>query len=103
MVRVVLGIVAAIGASTLYSLGIALQALDAREAPHEEHLRLGLAWGLAERARGRAGARPRQRRALARRHGPLDPRLAAADRRADAGSTRGGSAGPRRRPAGADV
>ena len=39
MVRVVLGIAAAIGASTLYSLGIALQALDAKEAPHEEQLR----------------------------------------------------------------
>jgi hypothetical protein len=51
----VLGIVAAIGASTLYSLGIALQAMDAREAPHEEHLRLALAWGLIRRARWLAG------------------------------------------------
>jgi hypothetical protein len=47
----VLGIAAAVGASTLYSLGIALQAMDAREAPHEEHLRLALAWGLARRKR----------------------------------------------------
>jgi hypothetical protein len=51
MVDLVLGILAAIGASTLYSLGIALQAMDAKEAPHEEHLRLALAWGLVKRAR----------------------------------------------------
>src|ERR1700681_3270098 len=51
MVDLVLGIGAAAGASTLYSLGIALQAMDAREAPHEEHLRLALAWGLLRRAR----------------------------------------------------
>ena len=46
-----LGIAAAVGASTLYSLGIALQALDAKEAPHEAHLRLELARGLVTRAR----------------------------------------------------
>jgi drug/metabolite transporter (DMT)-like permease len=51
MVDLVLGIAAAVGASTLYSLGIALQAMDAKEAPHEEHLRLALAWGLLRRAR----------------------------------------------------
>src|ERR1700692_3673743 len=51
MVDLVLGILAAIGASTLYSLGIALQAMDAKEAPHEEHLRLALFWGLVRRAR----------------------------------------------------
>lgn len=51
MVNLVLGIGAAIGASTLYSLGIALQAMDAKQAPHEEHLRLALAWGLIRRAR----------------------------------------------------
>src|SRR6202051_4276191 len=51
MVDLVLGIAAAIGASTLYSLGIAFQAMDAKEAPHEEHLRLALAWGLLRRAR----------------------------------------------------
>lgn len=51
MVDLVLGILAAVGASTLYSLGIALQALDAKEAPHDEHLRLALAWGLVKRAR----------------------------------------------------
>jgi drug/metabolite transporter (DMT)-like permease len=47
----VLGIAAAVGASTLYSLGIALQALDAREAPHEEHLRPALVMGLVRRSR----------------------------------------------------
>src|ERR1700691_2771080 len=51
MVDLVLGIGAAVGASTLYSLGIALQALDAREAPHDEHLRLALVAGLLRRAR----------------------------------------------------
>jgi drug/metabolite transporter (DMT)-like permease len=51
MVDLVLGIGAAVGASTLYSLGIALQAMDARETPHDEHLRLALAWGLIRRAR----------------------------------------------------
>src|ERR1700735_4980284 len=55
MVDLVLGIVAAVGASTLYSLGIALQALDAREAPHDEHLRLALVAGLLRRARWLAG------------------------------------------------
>jgi len=47
----VLGIAAAVGASTLYSLGIALQALDAREAPHQEHLRPALVVGLLRRSR----------------------------------------------------
>ena len=51
MVDLVLGIGAAVGASSLYSLGIALQAMDAKEAPHEEHLRLALAWGLLRRTR----------------------------------------------------
>ena len=51
MVDLVLGIAAAVGASTLYSLGIALQAMDAKEAPHAEHLRLALAWRLVRRAR----------------------------------------------------
>ncbi len=46
-----LGIAAAIGASTLYSLGIALQAMDAKEAPGDEHLRLALVWGLVRRVR----------------------------------------------------
>jgi hypothetical protein len=51
MVDLVLGIGAAVGASTLYSLGIALQAMDAKEAPHDQHLRLALAWRLVRRAR----------------------------------------------------
>jgi hypothetical protein len=51
MVDLVLGIAAAVGASTLYSLGIALQAMDAKESPHGEHLRLALAWRLIRRAR----------------------------------------------------
>jgi drug/metabolite transporter (DMT)-like permease len=51
MVELLLGILAAVGASTLYSLGIAFQAMDAKEAPREEHLRLALAWGLVKRAR----------------------------------------------------
>ena len=55
MVDLVLGIAAAAGASTLYSLGIVLQAMDAREAPREEHLRLALARGLVRRARWLAG------------------------------------------------
>jgi FtsH-binding integral membrane protein len=55
MVELVLGIAAAVGASTLYSLGIALQAMDAREAPPEEHLRVALVWGLLKRARWMLG------------------------------------------------
>jgi drug/metabolite transporter (DMT)-like permease len=51
MIDLVLGIGAAVGASTLYSLGIALQAMEAREAPHEEHLRLALAKNLLRRTR----------------------------------------------------
>ena len=51
MLDLILGIVAAVGASALYSLGIALQAMDAKEAPHEEHLRPALVLGLLQRAR----------------------------------------------------
>lgn len=51
MGELVLGILAAVGASAFYSLGIALQAMDAREAPHEEHLRLALVQGLLKRSR----------------------------------------------------
>jgi FtsH-binding integral membrane protein len=51
MVELVLGIVAAVGASTLYSLGIALQAMEAKEAPAEEHLRLALAKNMVRRTR----------------------------------------------------
>src|ERR1700693_246842 len=55
MVELVLGIGAAIGASSLYSLGIALQATAAKEAPREDHLRLALARNLLGRARWLAG------------------------------------------------
>jgi hypothetical protein len=55
MVELVLGIAAAVGASTFYSLGIALQAMDARETSHEEHLRFALVWSLLRRARWLAG------------------------------------------------
>jgi len=51
MVELILGILAAIGASVFYSLGIALQAMDAKEAPEEDHLRLALVWGLIRRGR----------------------------------------------------
>jgi hypothetical protein len=51
MVDLVLGIAAAIGASSLYSLGIALQAMDARETSSEEHLRIGLVRELIGRVR----------------------------------------------------
>jgi hypothetical protein len=52
---ILVGIAAALGASSLYSLGIAIQALDAREAPSDEHLRVALLWGLFKRARWLAG------------------------------------------------
>jgi hypothetical protein len=55
MVDLVLGIGAAIGASVFYSLGIALQAMDAKQAPREEHLRLALVWGLIKRGRWMLG------------------------------------------------
>jgi FtsH-binding integral membrane protein len=55
MVDLVLGIGAAVGASVFYSVGIALQALDAKDAPHEEHLRVALVRGLLRRARWLAG------------------------------------------------
>ena len=46
-----LGILCAVGASTLYSLGVAFQAMDAREAPSEAHLRIALASNLVRRSR----------------------------------------------------
>ncbi len=51
MLELILGILAAAGASTLYSLGVALQALDARETPEDEYLRVGLARNLVKRRR----------------------------------------------------
>ena len=50
-----LGISAAIVASTLYSLGIALQALDARQVGEEHELRLSLFRNLVRRGRWVAG------------------------------------------------
>jgi hypothetical protein len=55
MVELAFGIAAAVGASTLYSLGIAYQATEAKEAPDDQHLRLALAWRLLRRARWLAG------------------------------------------------
>jgi hypothetical protein len=51
MGELVLGIIAAVGASTLYSLGVAFQAMAAKEAPASERLRLSLAWRLLRRGR----------------------------------------------------
>jgi hypothetical protein len=51
MLGLILGIAAAVGASTLYSLGVALQAMDAKRAPQREYLRLGLARNLIKRSR----------------------------------------------------
>jgi hypothetical protein len=51
MVDLVLGIAAAVGASSLYSLGIAFQAVDAKQAPPEQHLRIALARTLIRRRR----------------------------------------------------
>jgi hypothetical protein len=51
MFDLILGIAAAVAASTFYSLGVALQAMDAKRAPHHEHLRLGLARDLLRRSR----------------------------------------------------
>lgn len=51
MVDLILGIAAAAAASTFYSLGVVLQAMDAKRAPQAEHLRLGLARELIGRAR----------------------------------------------------
>ena len=53
--ELILGIVAAIAASALYSLGVALQAMDAKRTPHTEHLHPALALNLIRRARWLAG------------------------------------------------
>lgn len=55
MVDLILGMVAAIAASALYSLGVALQAMDAKRTPHAEHLHPALALNLLRRARWLAG------------------------------------------------
>ncbi|MGD0384710.1 MAG: hypothetical protein ABSB73_01100 [Solirubrobacteraceae bacterium] len=51
MVSLLIGIALATGASTLYSLGIAVQALDARDTGHEHALRISLLAQLVTRAR----------------------------------------------------
>jgi hypothetical protein len=51
MPDLILGVALAVGASSLYSLGVALQAMDAKLAPEDEHLRLALAWRLIRRQR----------------------------------------------------
>jgi drug/metabolite transporter (DMT)-like permease len=51
MVSLLIGIALATGASTLYSLGIAVQALDARSTGHEHALRISLLTQLMTRAR----------------------------------------------------
>jgi hypothetical protein len=55
MLDLILGIVAAAAASALYSLGVALQAMDAKRTPHSEHLHPALALSLIRRARWLAG------------------------------------------------
>jgi hypothetical protein len=51
MGELALGIIAAMGASTLYSLGVAFQAMDAKQTSQLVHLRLGLARELMRRSR----------------------------------------------------
>jgi hypothetical protein len=60
MVSLLIGVVLATGASTLYSLGIAVQALDARDASHRHTLRISLLAHLVTRARWLLGT-PRAR------------------------------------------
>jgi drug/metabolite transporter (DMT)-like permease len=55
MVDLVLGILAAFGASTLYSLGVALQATEAKRSPKADHLRMSLFRALVTRVRWLAG------------------------------------------------
>jgi drug/metabolite transporter (DMT)-like permease len=55
MFDLILGIAAAVMAATLYSLGFSLQAMDAREAPRDEHLRPALALRLLRRVRWLSG------------------------------------------------
>src|SRR3984957_7593653 len=55
MLNLILGIGAAVAASALYSLGVALQAMDAKRTPHTEHLHPALALNLLRRARWLAG------------------------------------------------
>jgi drug/metabolite transporter (DMT)-like permease len=54
--KLLLGILAAFGASTLYSLGVALQAMAAKEVDHGHHLRVSLIKQLLVRSRWLVGA-----------------------------------------------
>ena len=51
MVSLLIGVLAAAGASTLYSLGIAVQSIDARVASPEHTLRISLLTQLLRRGR----------------------------------------------------
>src|SRR5579872_7358857 len=51
MLSLLIGIALAAAASTLYSLGIAVQALEARDASHDHTLRISLLTHLARRMR----------------------------------------------------
>jgi len=55
MEKLILGIAAAVAASTFYSLGVALQAMDAKHTPHSEHLHPALALNLVQRRRWLTG------------------------------------------------
>ena len=55
MLELILGIVAAVGAAVLYSLGFSFQAMEAREAPSSEQLRPALALRLLKRVRWLGG------------------------------------------------
>src|ERR1700693_4568820 len=65
MLSLLIGVALASGASTLYSLGIAVQALDARDVAHRHALRISLLTHLVTRARWLLGT------GLAGRGGPL--------------------------------
>src|SRR5665647_598717 len=55
MTTILLGAVAAVVASTLYNVGLAVQALDARELPTDHGMRPALLGGLIRRPRWLAG------------------------------------------------
>jgi hypothetical protein len=55
MLKLTLGILAAVAASAFYSVGVALQAMDAKRTPQAEHLHPALALNLLRRARWLAG------------------------------------------------
>lgn len=55
-VVLVLGVLAALGAAVLYSFGVALQSIEARQAPSEDSLRLSLLRWLVSRRRWLIGS-----------------------------------------------